>query len=73
MKPFRFLAEARAIVSAPELAETARRAEGIGIDTLVIPDHLIPQLAPIPELGISSIMVGEVDELVPVVERLAGT
>jgi hypothetical protein len=25
------------------------------------------------ELGISSIMVGEVDELVPVVERLAGT
>ncbi len=25
------------------------------------------------ELGISSIMVGEVDELAPVVERLAGT
>jgi hypothetical protein len=25
------------------------------------------------ELGISSIMVGEIDELAPVVERLAGT
>ena len=51
MKPFRFLAEARAIASASELAETARRAEGIGIDTLVIPDHLIPQLAPIPAMA----------------------
>ena len=34
-----------------ELAETARRAEGVGIDTLVIPDHLIPQLAPIPAMA----------------------
>ena len=47
MKPFRFLAEARAIASGRELAETARRAEASGIDVLVIPDHLIPQLAPI--------------------------
>ena len=47
MKPFRFLAEARAIAGGRELAETARRAEAIGIDTLVIPDHLIAQLAPI--------------------------
>ena len=47
MKPFRFLAEARAIANGGELAETARRAEGSGIDVLVIPDHLIPQLAPI--------------------------
>ena len=51
MKPFRFLAEARAIASARELAETARRAESIGIDVLVIPDHLIPQLAPIPAMA----------------------
>ena len=51
MKPFRFLAEARAIASGRALAETARRAEGIGIDTLVIPDHLIPQLAPIPAMA----------------------
>jgi probable F420-dependent oxidoreductase len=51
VKPFRFLAEARAIASARELAETARRAEAIGIDVLVIPDHLIPQLAPIPAMA----------------------
>jgi probable F420-dependent oxidoreductase len=47
VKPFRFLAEARAIASGRELAETARRAEASGIDVLVIPDHLIPQLGPI--------------------------
>jgi probable F420-dependent oxidoreductase len=47
MRPFRFLADARDIASARELRETARRAEGTGIDTLVIPDHLIPQLGPI--------------------------
>ncbi|MGH2417445.1 MAG: LLM class flavin-dependent oxidoreductase, partial [Candidatus Limnocylindria bacterium] len=52
MKPFRFLAEARAVASARELAETARRAEAIGIDTLVIPDHLIEQLAPIPAMAV---------------------
>ena len=52
MRPFRFLAEARAIASGRELAETARRAEGLGIDTLVIPDHLIPQLAPIPAMAV---------------------
>ena len=47
VRPFRFLAEARAIASGRELAETARRAEASGIDVLVIPDHLIAQLAPI--------------------------
>jgi probable F420-dependent oxidoreductase len=51
VKPFRFLAEARAIATGRELAETARRAESVGIDTLVIPDHLIPQLAPIPAMA----------------------
>ena len=51
MKPFRFLAEARAIATAGELGETARHAESTGIDTLVIPDHLIPQLAPIPAMA----------------------
>jgi probable F420-dependent oxidoreductase len=51
VKRFRFLAEARAIATGRELAETARRAESIGIDTLVIPDHLIPQLAPIPAMA----------------------
>ena len=46
-KPFRFLADAREIASLAELTETARRAEAVGIDTLVIPDHLIAQLAPV--------------------------
>jgi len=46
-RPFRFLADARDIASFADLRETARRAEAIGIDTLVIPDHLIEQMAPI--------------------------
>ena len=51
VRPFRFLAEARAVATGRELAETARRAEGMGLDTLVIPDHLIAQLAPIPAMA----------------------
>ena len=50
-RPFRFLADAREVASIRELTETARRAEAIGIDTLVVPDHLIPQLAPIADDG----------------------
>ncbi len=46
-RPFRFLADAREIATIRELTETVRRAEAIGIDTLVIPDHLIQQLSPI--------------------------
>jgi len=51
MRPFRFLAEARTIATGRELAETARRAEAMGIDVLVLPDHLIGQLAPIPAMA----------------------
>lgn len=51
LRPFRFLAEARTITTGRELAETARRAESIGIDVLVIPDHLNGQLAPIPAMA----------------------
>ncbi|HEX5039498.1 MAG TPA: TIGR03621 family F420-dependent LLM class oxidoreductase [Candidatus Limnocylindria bacterium] len=50
-RPFRFLADARGIASLAELAETVRRAEDIGIDTLVVPDHLIPQLGPVPAMA----------------------
>lgn len=50
-RPFRFLADARAVASVRELTETVRRAEAIGIDTLVIPDHLIPQLSPVPAMA----------------------
>ncbi len=51
MQPFHFLADARAIVDGRELAARARRAEAIGYHALVIPDHLIPQLAPVPAMA----------------------
>ncbi len=47
MRPFRFLADARAVTSGPRLAERARRAEGMGYHALVIPDHLLDQLSPV--------------------------
>ena len=52
MQPFHFIAEAREIVDGKELAARARRAEQIGYHALVVPDHLIEQLAPIPTLAI---------------------
>ncbi len=50
-RPFRFLADAREVATIRQLTETARRAEAIGIDTLVVPDHLIQQLAPVPTMA----------------------
>ncbi len=48
MRPFHFLADARAIVSGDELAAQARRAEGLGYHALAVPDHLLgDQLSPI--------------------------
>ncbi len=47
MRPFRFLADVGSILSGPELAAYARRAEDMGYDTLVLPDHLIKQLSPV--------------------------
>jgi probable F420-dependent oxidoreductase len=52
LRPFRFLAGFQAIVDPAALAETARRAESIGFSALVIPDHLIEQLSPVPALAI---------------------
>lgn len=52
MKPFRFLADARAPMPARELGELARRAEGIGFHALVVPDHLIDQLGPVPAMAV---------------------
>ena len=51
MRPFRFLARCRRVIARRELAETARRAESMGYSALVIPDHLVEQLAPIPALA----------------------
>lgn len=46
MRPFHFLADVHEIVSGPELAARAQRAEGMGYHALVIPDHLLPQFSP---------------------------
>ncbi len=51
MRPFRFLAGATEPVSAREFAERVRRAEAYGFDTLVFPDHLVEQLAPVPAMA----------------------
>ena len=51
MRPFTFLVDDYTATTAAELGERARRAEAIGATTFVIPDHLVPQLAPIPYLA----------------------
>ena len=51
MRPFRFSADVSEIVDGHLLAEKARRAESIGYDTLMLGDHLLEQLAPIPALA----------------------
>jgi len=50
-RPFRFLADARDIASVTQLRETVRHAESIGIDSLVVPDHLVAQMAPVPVMA----------------------
>lgn len=52
MKPFRFLADVREPVSARELGERARRAEAVGFHAVVVPDHLIDQLSPVPAMAV---------------------
>jgi probable F420-dependent oxidoreductase len=46
MRPFHFLADVQEIVSGPELAARAERAEEMGYHALVIPDHLLHQFSP---------------------------
>ncbi len=50
MRPFRFLADASPIAGGAELAATARRAEAMGYSVLMVTDHLLEQLAPIPAM-----------------------
>lgn len=50
-KPFRFLAGATEPMSRAAFAERIRRAEAIGFDTIVFPDHVVPQLAPVPAMA----------------------
>src|SRR5919198_1960030 len=51
VRSFRFLASASAVVDARALAESARKAEALGYSALVITDHLLGQLAPVPFLA----------------------
>lgn len=50
MHPFRFLANVPDQVDGTALAVLARRAESLGYSTLMMPDHLVTQYAPIPLL-----------------------
>jgi len=52
VRPFRFLADLSEIVDAETLAARARRAEAIGYAVLVLGDHLLEQLAPVPALAV---------------------
>jgi probable F420-dependent oxidoreductase len=51
MRPFRFLTEPGEITDGRALASEARRAEAMGYSAIVLPDHLVEQLAPIPVLA----------------------
>jgi probable F420-dependent oxidoreductase len=50
-RPFRFLAALQDVVDGAAVAESARRAEAMGYDAMLVPDHLIEQLSPIPTLA----------------------
>jgi probable F420-dependent oxidoreductase len=49
-RPFRFAVTARWASGGARWREFARRAEGQGYDTLLVTDHMGPQLAPIPAM-----------------------
>jgi probable F420-dependent oxidoreductase len=51
MRPFTFLVDDYTATNAAELGERARHVEGLGATTFVIPDHLVPMMAPIPYLA----------------------
>jgi probable F420-dependent oxidoreductase len=51
VRPFTFLAAVQAVMDGKGLAAEARRAESMGYHALVVPDHLIEQLSPIPALA----------------------
>src|SRR2546426_1330640 len=51
MRPFRFAAMAERGRSAEHWREVAQRAEALGYDTLLMPDHITAQLAPVAALA----------------------
>lgn len=50
VRPFQFSAAIQGIFDGPTVADLARRAEASGYHSLVVPDHLIPQLSPVPAM-----------------------
>jgi probable F420-dependent oxidoreductase len=60
MRTFRFIADLSAIVDGRTLADKARRAESIGYDEIVLGDHLLEQLAPIPALATVAAATGRI-------------
>lgn len=50
MRPFTFSAAVEKILDAQDLSVVAHRAEAIGYTSLVVPDHLIAQLSPVPAM-----------------------
>lgn len=51
LRPFRFLAEAVEVVDGRTFAERARKAEDLGYSVLLVTDHLLDQVAPIPAMA----------------------
>src|SRR5437868_3001107 len=51
MRPFRFATMVSRARSAEHWREFARRAEALGYDSLLMPDHITDQLAPMPALA----------------------
>jgi probable F420-dependent oxidoreductase len=51
IRPFRFAITATRADSGAEWRAKARRIEELGYDTLLVTDHLVPQLAPVPAMA----------------------
>lgn len=54
MRPFRFGAAVAAAEDGRAWLELARRVEGMGYDTLLLPDHLVTPYAPVPALAMAA-------------------
>lgn len=52
MREFRFFASIGPIQTARALGESARRAEAAGFEGILIPDHIVEMLAPLPALAV---------------------
>jgi probable F420-dependent oxidoreductase len=52
LKPFEFLADAGEVMNARALADLARRADAAGYHGLVVSDHLVDKLAPVPAMAV---------------------